>query len=332
MEEPAREPLPPAQPPAPPTAPAESARRSLLGPYSGVVVYLVGYFAVAMILSTIAAVAAGILMGIGVIPEPAFDLGTTFGVDEVLRLIEPYLLPIVLLVAFYSIAYTWIFVRLIERRPLRTFGLRLRPGWAGEFARGAILAVGVVGVVFVISLVSRSINVEGFARPAPDGTNVVVYLVGMLLAFLAVGFYEELMFRGYVLQRLNERAARVPAIAVSSVIFALMHGVNPGTDVFSLVNTTLIAVLLAVLYFRTGSLWMPIGFHFAWNFSLGYIYSLPVSGIPLHGILNVVEAEPGSRITGGTYGPEAGLACTIALAAWALWLALRRSARRKAGA
>lgn len=268
-------------------------------------------------------------MGLGVIPEPAIDVGMELGVEEILKLIEPFLLPIVLVVALYSVAYTWLFVHVFDRRRLRSFGLRLTPGWGAEFARGAVLAVGVVGIIFLVSLVTRSISVEGFARPAPEGTSVAGYLVGMLLAFLAVGFYEELMFRGYVLQRLNERASRVAAVIVSSVIFAFMHGVNPGTDVFSLFNTTLIAVLLAVLYFRTGSLWMPIGFHFAWNFSLGYIYSLPVSGIPLHGILDVVQADRASPMTGGTYGPEAGLACTIGLAAWAAWLALRRAARRR---
>jgi hypothetical protein len=86
-------------------------------------------------------------------------------------------------------------------------------------------------------------------------------------------------------------------------------------------------VLLSVLYFRTGSLWMPVGFHFAWNFFLGYVYSMPVSGLPLYGLLDVTEVDPQSRLSGGTYGPEAGLACTIALAIWGAWLIWRRTGR-----
>jgi membrane protease YdiL (CAAX protease family) len=182
-------------------------------------------------------------------------------------------------------------------------------------------------VVFAFSLATGSIRVEGFARPAPEGTSVVAYFIGVLVAFLVVGFYEELMFRGYVLQRLNERAGRAASIIVSSLIFAVFHGANPQADLFGILNTALIGAVLCALYFRTGSLWMPVGFHATWNFALGYLYSLPVSGVPLHGILRVVEVDPDSRLTGGSYGPEAGLVSTIVIAVWGVWLIWKRTGR-----
>lgn len=308
---------------------APTTRRPLLGPYVGVLIYLLGYFAVAIVLSMILAVVAGILAGMGLLELPQLDLGmTALGIEDIVALISPYLLPVVILTALYSIAYTWAFVHLIDRRSLRSFGLVLRPGWRSDFAKGVALAAVILGVVFVVSLATGSIRIEGFARPAPATTSVFGYLVGALTAFLLVGFYEEVMFRGYVLQRLNERAGKVAAVVISSIVFALMHGVNPGADAVGVVNTSIIAVILCALYFRTGSLWMPIGFHFAWNFLLGYVYSLPVSGLPIHGILDVVEVEPASRLSGGSYGPEASILTSIALGAWAAWLIWRRTRPR----
>ena len=248
-------------------------------------------------------------------------------IEAILKIMEPYLLPLVIVTGIYTILYTWGFARIVDRRSLSDLGLGLRRGWGGDFAKGAVLAILILGIIFAFSLAIGSIRVEGFVRPAPENVNVVGYLIGAVLAFLSVGVYEELMFRGYVLQRLNDRAGKVASVIVSSIIFALLHGFNPGADVFGIVNTIGIAVILCVLYFRTGSLWMPIGFHAAWNFSLGYLYSLPVSGIPLYGILNVVEVDSESRLTGGSYGPEAGLFCTIALAIWGGWLIWKRTGR-----
>jgi len=311
--------------------PAAPPRGPIFGPYVSVLLYLVGYFVVGIVLSMVLAMALGLLVGFGAVEMPPIEqeLATIapMDIEAILKVMEPYLLHLVVASGLYTLLYTWAFVRILDRRRLRDLGLHLRRGWFGNFAKGAALAVLILGIIFAFSLAVGSIRVEGFARAAPEGVSVVVYLVGALLAFLSVGVYEELMFRGYVLQRLNDRAGKVASIAISSIIFAVMHGLNPGADVFGIVNTIGIGVILCVLYFRTGSLWMAIGFHTAWNFSLGYIYSMPVSGIPLYGVLDVVEVDASSRLTGGSYGPEAGLACTIALAVWGAWLIWKRAGR-----
>ncbi len=331
-------PVPPLRPPeehvAPPPYPA-SPPGANLHPFLKVLFYIVGYFVVGIFLSLMFAVAAGIIFGTGIAQPPAFlsslatlDAGP-MDIEQILAALEPVLLPLVIVTGLYTIAYTWAFVRIVDRKRLRTLGLYMRPGWSLDFIKGSGLAVLVLGVIFAFSLLVGSIRVEGLARPAPEGMNVLAYLVGAIVAFLIVGFYEELMFRGYVLQRLNESASRVVAIIVSSVLFALMHGANPGADAFGIFNTMIIAVILSVLYFRTRSLWMPIGFHFAWNFFLGYVYSLPVSGLPIYGVLDVKEVDSASRLTGGSYGPEAGLACTMALALWGAWLIWKRTGSRQ---
>ncbi len=307
------------------------AREPLFGPYVSVLLYLVGYFVVGIVISMILAMTLGLLVGFGLVEVPPIEQElasvSPMDIEAILRIAEPYLLHLVVVSGLYTLFYTWAFVRVVDRRRMRDLGLRLRRGWFGNFAKGAALAVLILGVIFAFSLAIGSLRVEGFARAAPEGVSVVGYFLGALLAFLSVGVYEELMFRGYVLQRLNDRAGKVASVLVSSFIFAIMHGFNPGADAFGIFNTVGIGVILCVLYFRTGSLWMAIGFHTAWNFSLGYLYSMPVSGVPLYGVLDVVEVDATSRLTGGSYGPEAGLACTIALAVWGAWLIWKKTGR-----
>jgi membrane protease YdiL (CAAX protease family) len=304
------------------------AQRSPIHPYVRVALFLVGYLFVAVLVSVAVVAAGGILDALGVVTLPTIDEELlAAGTDGIMEWLSDFMLPIVVVMGLYSIAYTWAFVRLIDGRRLRTLGLERRAGWFGQFGKGAGLAFVILLGIFLFSLATGSIELRGFARPAPDTSSVAGYLVGALIAFLLVGFYEEVMFRGYVLQVLNERAGRAASVVVSSVIFALMHGANPGADITAIVNVIAIGVLLSFLYFRTRSLWMPIGFHFGWNFLLGYVFTLPVSGLPMRGILDVVEATgPGGAP--GRYGPESSIATTLALGLWAAWLLVRRARRR----
>ena len=82
------------------------------------------------------------------------------------------------------------------------------------------------------------------------------------------------------------------AILVFSVLFGLVHLLNPGANHWGLLNTVLIGVVLSVAYLRTRALWLPWGIHFAWNATLGLLFGLPVSGIRL---FNVVVHDHGHR-------------------------------------
>ena len=101
---------------------------------------------------------------------------------------------------------------------------------------------------------------------------------------------------------------------LTSVPFGLAHLDNPNViPAVTFTNTAIAGVWLAVAYLRTRSLWLPLGVHWAWNWALGWFFGLPISGLNLvsHPLL---KAEDGPRwLTGGSYGIEGGVACTIAL-------------------
>ncbi len=136
----------------------------------------------------------------------------------------------------------------------------------------------------------------------------------MLLVFLWFGFGEELLFRGYCFQTLIEGTNRYVAIIIMSILFGLAHLGNPNVTFFGVLNTILAGIWLSIAYLKTRTLWFPTAMHATWNFFQGYVYSFPVSGMGL-GQRSLFTLEQGGPdwVTGGAYGPEAGILTTFVL-------------------
>jgi membrane protease YdiL (CAAX protease family) len=137
---------------------------------------------------------------------------------------------------------------------------------------------------------------------------------------------EELMFRGYAMQRAM-RGIGVPAgLAVFGVLFCVAHpldgSMSAGMMVLAMANTFLFAVSMGVVWMRTGSLAVPIGWHMGWNWAQ-QVLGFGVSGIATHGLWTPVFTGAPDWLTGGAYGLEASLVDTVlstaillALVAW----------------
>src|SRR5207245_1439230 len=100
---------------------------------------------------------------------------------------------------------------------------------------------------------------------------------------------------------------------VLSVLFGAAHIRNPHSTLLGAANTSLVGVFFSIAYLRTRALWMPFGIHFAWNFSLGTLYGLPVSGITSFAAIVHGTALGPSWLTGGDYGIEASATGTAVI-------------------
>ncbi len=116
--------------------------------------------------------------------------------------------------------------------------------------------------------------------------------------------------RGYVYRALKERWRPFWAALASSVLFSLLHALNPNTSTVGLFNIVLAGLILAALVERSGSLWGAAVAHGFWNFAVACLLSLPVSGFRLFHLLDVSTPGDG-RVTGGAFGPEGSLALTL---------------------
>jgi uncharacterized protein len=145
---------------------------------------------------------------------------------------------------------------------------------------------------------------------------VALTLIFSAALFILAALAEEALFRGYPLQTTARARLAWLGVFLTSVPFAVVHLRNPNVAAgFTFVNTALAGVWLAVAYLRTRSLWFPLGVHWAWNWALGSVFGLPVSGITdlaPHPLMRGSDLGP-AWLTGGSYGIEGGIAGTIAL-------------------
>jgi len=199
-------------------------------------------------------------------------------------------------------------IRIYERRRLADIGLH----WSAASARSLLLGVGGgIGAGLVAVLLPAVAGLAAWQPVAESNSSPAgfVFLSAMLL-FGAVG--EEMLFRGYGLQVLVPLLGPMAAILPMSVLFAAAHADNQSVSWLGLFNTFLWGVLLAASLLRSGTLWMPIGLHFGWNWILP-VLGVNVSGFTMRLTAHQLTWKVAPVWSGGEYGPEGGLFCTMAV-------------------
>ena len=199
----------------------------------------------------------------------------------------------------------WFFRRTLDKRSFASLGATFASGWWREFCGGALFVFGAWVALFTLALAFGAVTIAGWAWDGASlGGGLTTLAVGLLFNVL-VGIAEETDSRGYVLQNLAEGIGAVRAILLSSLGFAVLHGLNPGANLAATVGIFFAGVLFALGYYATGRLWFPIGMHAAWNFAEGPLLGFPVSGVMMGGLFNLNVTGP-DWLMGGAFGPEAG--------------------------
>jgi hypothetical protein len=197
-------------------------------------------------------------------------------------------------------------------------GLFVAPRMAvKELALGVVFAgVLIAGIDVSILLLShlRHVRAGGF----PWGE--------LWIVFVPAAVQEELVFRGYVFQRVRAWNRGV-AIAGSSLVFGLLHAGNSGVTPVAIASITIAGVMLALAYELYERLWFPIGLHLAWNVLSGPILGYDVSGyIPSREVFRTIGGG-NVLVTGGTFGIE-GSVVSVVVEAFAVALLLRLNRMR----
>jgi len=194
--------------------------------------------------------------------------------------------------------------------------------------RGLIgLAAG--GLIFsAVVAVAAAMGVYRIVGPG-DTSGMVAALLGSAL-FPAIS--EEMLFRGVLFRWLEEFGGSWVALILTSAFFGAGHLLNPNASTIAAVGIAVEAgVMLGAAYMLTRSLWLPMGIHAAWNFTQGEIYDIPVSGMPVHGVVDArLCCNP--LLTGNGFGLEASLIAMIIatlFGLWLLWLAIKRGELRR---
>jgi len=170
------------------------------------------------------------------------------------------------------------------------------------------LALGCAGGIAAAALVLSGPLVVHAARLARDPANesgIGSYcFVSLLLLFGAAG--EEMLFRGFGFQVLVGALGEWTTILPVGIVFAALHAANPHATWLGLVNTAGFGVLFGYAFLRSRDLWLPIGLHFGWNFTLP-LFGVNVSGLTMKLTGFTMQWSAGTLWSGGAYGPEASI-------------------------
>lgn len=198
---------------------------------------------------------------------------------------------------------SWI-CQMLRRKPLFELLGKINGRWFIEIILGSLVGsaimLGPALILGIFGWVTWQINPAGFSA-----------FVSSIYLFIGVAVAEELLFRGFIFQRLLSGIGKWPAQLIIAGFFLLTHINNPGMTgsirILSSINIFLASILFGVAYIRTRSLAMPLGLHFMANLMQGVALGFGVSGTDQPGLLTPIFAEVPEWITGGKFGLEASI-------------------------
>jgi len=180
--------------------------------------------------------------------------------------------------------------------PVWNLGLRLSRVWIDALAGIGLATVLIGGADILIGLTTSLRHVRGTALPWRE----------ILLVFIPAAAHEELLFRGFLFQKLVQRSS-LWATIVGSLLFGLLHLGNNSVGFIAILNIFLAGLLLSLAYLVSSSLWMPIFLHTWWNIFSGPVLGHEVSGFVIRPTLfRTIDRGP-DALTGGAFGIEASL-------------------------
>lgn len=244
------------------------------------------------------------------VPVPLVMISAGMLVPKIYRVAWPQLLAALVV----YLTYRW-FVRKLEKRNLTELS---GPGAISEVLYGLLLGGVLVGTTFGILALCGIYHVQGL-------NDTGFALLPPMAEMMLVGLSEEIMFRGILFGILRQWLGYRWALILSATCFALGHFPNEGFNLAALFALFAYSLLQAALYQRSGRLWVCIANHAAWNYCVGQIFSVTVSGHKdKPGLINGALAG-NDLMTGGAYGVEASVVTCVVIAVAAM-IALRAAA------
>jgi len=223
-------------------------------------------------------------------------------------LLDVYLVSNIATFLFSAVFANWLALRIYADRRLIEVGLWLNRASAENLVAGLAGGAGAAFLVLAPPLLLRVAHLASTPDDQPTAGRII-FLTFLLMAG-ATG--EELLFRGFGFQVLLAELGAYATIVPVGVIFALLHQSNPGATWFSTANTAGFGILFGYAYLRSRDLWLPIGLHFGWNFTLP-LFGANVSGLRMKVTGYEMSWTAGDLWSGGEYGPEASVLTSVVL-------------------
>ena len=170
--------------------------------------------------------------------------------------------------------------------------------WFRKVLLGIAIGSGLIILQVAFLAITGHYHIDSF-QPSSE---VIKYIFLMML----VGFLEELVARGIIFRLLEKWTGSLIALLVVAVEGGLAHATNPNATLWSSIAVGLeFGILMTLVYMATRNLWVVSALHFAWNFTMGGIFDIAVSGTDAQSLFKATLEGP-AYLTGGAFGIEAG--------------------------
>lgn len=232
-----------------------------------------------------------------------------------------------ILQAIYCVGLLYFYVVIIQKRKFVSTGI-VKKGilleTVGGFALGFVVSGGAIFGMYLLSAYRIA------------GLNWHANLLYPFILFFFAAVVEEVIFRIFVFQTCENKWGTVPALAISSILFGLVHMVNTvenatmGQQLLGCVFLIFEAgFLLNAVFLINRRIWLPLGMHWAWNFFEGPVFGTIVSGQNFGVSLLTAQTSGSMFATGGPFGPEGsvpGLIVGVICGALATWYSIKKGA------
>lgn len=223
-----------------------------------------------------------------------------------------------LLITLFSFAFISLLVffrvNVIEKRSFSSIGFN-KNNWLKKYSLGFLIGLAMMSIIVLILFPFGYITVE--KNPIqPVGISAIASVLVILLGWIIQGATEEIVTRGWLLNVLSTKYNIGVGLLISSTLFGLMHLTNPNVNYIAVINIILVGLFYGLYVIKTNDLWAVCGMHSAWNFAQGNIFGFKVSGLDVSvGSLIDLNLVGSDFVTGGIFGPEAGITATFILLA-----------------
>ena len=230
-------------------------------------------------------------------------IGISFGLYAVFKILLKNLglydliwgrtISMIVMIALVYFGYV-LYLRIFEHRKPTEYS---KKGWAQELAKGVGLGSGLIIIQIVILWLMDVYHIDKVA--------VTTGIIHIFIISFITGFLEELLNKGIIFRILEEGLGSWIALLVVALEVGITHISNTGATIFSTVAVSIeFGIMLSLFYMVTRRLWLVTGFHFAWNFTMGGIFGINVSGLEAQGLISSY-LQGNQLFTGGDFGIEA---------------------------
>lgn len=204
----------------------------------------------------------------------------------------------------FILIISWCCLKL-RNENLPHIGLQLDTLWWRQLALGLLISfIQIATVVLIVWLVG------GVTFTSNSNFHIEILLIGFYTMIFGV-LMEELLFRGFIFQRMIHGIGFWPTQFLFAAVFSFGHFTDPElaltAQILGGLDLVIFALVMGVAYQKTKSLALPVGLHLGWNWMQGHIFGFAVSGHDKEGILIASLESMPIWVNGGSFGAEASI-------------------------